>query len=359
MRKSIIILLAMICASVQAQRNMSLDQISNGWESKNIKVNKGGATPNILQLTSAFQQAWPTYSGAELMKFARSKAKYDNTDKVVDIKNGYMTYSEDNPDAESDEILTTCVWRRQNGHSLFAATLSRMTPSEMVVLCFYDYDPKTQTLVPEKSLTDLFEPSFPGYRYRVFLPQQGKNLSIEEFFGYITIKHTYDWDGMSPVNPQTTMDKLFMCEGTFKAEYTAEGEPLFTQYTMLDVDDDGVPELLLRSDDGTYMAAFSIRLTLDLLGGQNGKRFLSFYRNAVCSSGISGVQDQSSDYVFLEESSPKSYFRIYQGWDHVQDRLGGKTYFLDGKNISVAQGREIIDALGAPADMYLDWKKLN
>lgn len=359
MRKSIIFLLALICTTVQAQRSMSLDQISDGWKSKNIKVNKGGKAPNILQLTSAFQQAWPTYSGSELMKFSKSKVKYENTDKVVDIKNGYMTYSEDDPDAESDEFLTTCVWRRQNGHSLFAVTLSRMTPSEMVVLCFYDYDPKSQMLVPEQSLSNLFEPSFPGYRYRVFLPQIGKNLCIEEFFGYITIKHTYDWDGMKPVNPKTTLDQLSMCKGTFYAEYPVEDEPSFTQYTMLDIDQDGAPELLLRSDDGTYMAAFSVRLTLNLLGGQDGKRQLSFYKNAVCSSGSSDAQSLSSDYVFLEESSPKSYFKIYQGWDHVQDRLGGKTYFLDGKNISVAQGKEIIESLGAPADMNLQWKKLN
>ena len=359
MKKSVFFLLALICTTVQAQRTMSLDPIADGWETKSIKVKNGGKAPNILQLTSAFQQVWPTYSGGELMKFSKSKAKYNNTDKVVDIKNGFMTYAEDDPDAESDEGMTTCVWRRQNGHSLFAVTFYRMTPSERVVLCFYDYDPKTQTMTPDKSLSNLFEPSFPGYRYRVFLPQIGKNLSIEEFYGYTTIKHTYGWDGMSPVNPKTEIDRMYMYEGTFKAEYPVENEHPFTQYTMLDIDVDGAPELLLQSDDGKYMAAFSVRLTLDLLGGQDGKRQLSFYKDAVCSSGSCGVQCLSSDYVFLEESSPKTYFRIYQGWDHVQDRFGGKTYFLDGKNISVAQGKEIIESLGVPADINLQWKKLN
>ena len=178
MRKAIILLLALVCMTVQAQKTMSLDPIQKQWTTKNIKVSGG---TNILQMVSAFQQTWPTYSGRELLKFAKSKASYDNTDKVVDIKNGYVLYSEDSPDAESDEIMSACVWNRQNGHKLFAVSLSRMTPSELVFICFYDYDPKTQTLVPEKSLSHLFTPGFPNYRHRYYLPRTGKKLkSITE-----------------------------------------------------------------------------------------------------------------------------------------------------------------------------------
>jgi hypothetical protein len=92
--------------------------LRDGWQSKNLEVNVNGTQQaNILQLVAAFQQGWPTYSGGELLKFAKSQEKYDNTDKVVDLKNGFVRYSEDDPEAESDEYLEACVWNRKNGHS--------------------------------------------------------------------------------------------------------------------------------------------------------------------------------------------------------------------------------------------------
>ena len=130
MKKAVFILLAVICMNVQAQKPMPLDPIKKLWITKSIKVSGGD---NILQLVSAFQQAWPTYSGFELLKFSKSKTPYDNNDKIVDIKNGFVYYSEDDPDAESDEIMSACVWNRQNGHKLFAVSLSRMSPSELRV----------------------------------------------------------------------------------------------------------------------------------------------------------------------------------------------------------------------------------
>ena len=89
---------------LSAQSNVTLEQIRDHWQSKSIEV-EDASPANILELVSAFQQVWPTYSGRELMKFAVSDEEYDNTDKVVDLKNGYVKYSEDDPDAESDEIL--------------------------------------------------------------------------------------------------------------------------------------------------------------------------------------------------------------------------------------------------------------
>ena len=131
MKKAVFILLAVICMNVQAQKPMPLDPIKKLWITKSIKVSGGD---NILQLVSAFQQAWPTYSGFELLKFSKSKTPYDNNDKIVDIKNGFVFYSEDDPDAESDEIMSACVWNRQNGHKLFAVSLSRMSPSKLHLL---------------------------------------------------------------------------------------------------------------------------------------------------------------------------------------------------------------------------------
>ena len=352
MKKAIFILLALVCINVQAQKPMSLDPIQKQWTTKNIKVS-GGA--NILQLVSAFQQAWPTYSGRELLKFSKSKVPYDNADKIVDIKNGYVLYSEDSPDAESDEIMSACVWNRQNGHKLFAITFSRMTPSELVFICFYDYDPKTLTLVPEKSLANLFTPAFPSYRHRYSLPQNGKSLEINEYYGALTIKHTYSWDGMKPARPQTAIEQLDLCQGEFNQDYPVVVENIFTQYALMDIDHDGHPELLLQTDDGEYKAVYSIYLTVSLLAAQSDRRFLRFYNGAVCHSGTLCMSDV---YVLLKNSCRQSTLNDLQEYDNEKEEYGDSYYTLDGEPITKEKAEKIIKSLGEPLEPKLKWKKL-
>ena len=359
MKKLFLFLVIMGCSfALSAQETMTLDQIRDNWQSKSI-VMEDASPANILELVSAFQQVWPTYSGSELIKFAVSDIEYSNTDKVVDLTNGYVTYSEDDPDAESDEGLEACVWNRKNGHKLMAITFYRMTPSELVVLCFYDYDPKTNILTPEKSLANLFEPSFPGYRHRVFPPRNGKNLVINEYFGSITIQHTYGWDGMKPTTAQVTMDQLDNCQAQFNANYFGANDSPFTQYALMDIDHDGKPELLLQSDDESFRAVYAISLTIQLLAGQNGSRFLSFYKDAVCHSGSCGALCMSGVYVVLNESLPEFYLTEQSEWDEQQEDYGDNVYFLDGKEISKKKGENIVRTLGEPYEPELKWTELD
>lgn len=360
--KKLLLLLPMMAFAIglSAQKNVPLDQIRDGWQSKNLEVNvNDNQQANILQLVAAFQQGWPTYSGGELLKFAKSQEKYDNTDKVVDLKNGFVRYSEDDPDAESDEYLEACVWNRKNGHKLFAITVFHMTPSELVVLCFYDYDPKTKALTPEKGLTNLFTPSFPWYRYRVWLPQQGKDLEIQEFLGGVTITHTYGWDGMKPSNPKTMIEEMDRCWGPFRDNYYfGDGNNLFTQYALTDIDNDGIPEMILQSDNEEFRAVYSTYPTLKLLSGENGSRFLSFYKNAVCHSGSCGALCMSAEYVILKNSVPNSYLREESEWDNQIESYGESNYFLDGKEISREKGENMVRSLGEPYEPKLKWTKL-
>ena len=357
MKRLLITVFVFSCLTISAQKNMTLDQIKSQWTTKNLKVTDGNGS-NILSLFKAFQKAWPTYSGVELLKFANSKVPYGNNDKVVDIKNGYVEYSEDDPGSESDEILQACVWRRGNGHSLLAVNLHRFE-KELDVLCFYDYNPKTKTLTPEKSLSNVFMPSFPGYRYRVFLPHQGKNLEVKEFFGYLTINHAYSWDGMKPVRPRTTIDKMEMFQGTFRENvFFAEEHPL-AQYSLVDIDEDGFPEILLRSADKAYQAAFAVRLTMDYLGGQDDRRTMSFYKGAVSHSGTCGAQCMSSNYTFIENSSRKSVLMNIQEYDMSKDEYSSGEFTLDGKEISESEATRIIQSLGDAKEYKADWRNID
>ena len=356
MRKSLFLLLSLFCLTISAQKIMSLDQVYTQWQSRNLKVD-GGTQANILQMVQSFQKMWPTYSGGELIKFSKSKQKYDNVDKVVDLKNGYILYSEDDPDSVNDEQMQACVWRRSNGHSLFAINFHRFS-SELDVLCFYDYNPQTKTLTPEKSLDNLFKPSFTGYRYRVWLPQNGKNLVVEEFFGALTIKHTYSWDGMKPVNPQVTLDRMEFYQSSFAEKFSFADEHPLTQYALIDIDLDGVPELWLCSDDESYQAVFAVKLTIDLLGGQDDRRTLSFYKGAVCHSGHCGAGCMSSVYCLLEDSSRKTWLQDLQEYDYEKDEFSPSVYTLNADKISAAEGERIINSLGKEIKRTAHWVKL-
>ena len=357
MKKSLLLLFLLtgICTAY-AQKHLSIDQVKAKWQTVSIKV-PGEGKAGIMQLVKAFQQTMPTYSGTELVKFSQSKAKYDKTDKVVDTQNGYVLYSEDDPDSDNNEILEACVWRRSNGHNLFAICFHRFVP-ELDVLCFYDYNPQTRTLTPEKSLANLFTPSFPGYRYRVFLPQHGKNMKVMEFFGELTIEHEYSWDGMKPVRPQTTIERLYFYQGTFNQDYVPSEQAPFSQYALIDVDKDGKPELWLQSADGSYQAVFTVALTINLVGGQDDRRFLSFYKGAVCNAGHCGALCSSSNYIILKDSYPKTWFNDIQEWDNQLETYGESTYTIDGKEVSKAEGEKLLRSLGTEIEYKPKWKKL-
>ena len=357
MKRLLIVVFAFFCLTIGAQKNMTLDQIKSQWTTKSLKVAGGNGT-NILQLFEVFQKAWPTYTGGELLKFAKSKVPYGNNDKIVDIKNGYVEYSEDDPDSENDEQLQACVWRRSNGHSLLAVSLHRFS-SEAEVLCFYDYNPQTKTLTPEKSLANIFTPSFPGYRYRVLLPRNDKDLKVMEFFGVLTIEHHYSWDGMKPVNPQVSIERIDSYRAVFAENvFFAEEHPL-THYTLVDIDEDGFPELWLRSADSSYQAVFSTKLTMEYLGGQDDRRMLTFYKGAVCDSGNCGTGCISSRYKFVENSCFKTSIINEQEYDMIEGAYPVGTFRTnDGSELSEAEGTRIIDSLGEEIKPNANWVRL-
>lgn len=355
MKKLMLFLLALLPIVANAQQKLSVDQVKSQWQARNLKVEV--ERPNILQLVQTFQNAFPTYSGGELIKFSKSKTPYENNDKIVDLRNGYVLYSEDDPNSDNDEQMQACVWRRSNGHSLFAVNLHRFS-NEIDVTCFYDYNPQTKTLSPDKSLSQFFTPSFPGYNYRVFLPQNGKNVKIQEFFGYLTITHTYSWDGMRPVNPQTSIDRFDSYQATFAEKVFFADEHPLTKYAMIDVDKDGFPELWLSSDDDSYQAVFAVKLTMDYVGGQDDRTTLSFYKGAVCTSGHCGAGCMSAIYRTVKESAYGSTLMDIQEYDNSKDDFGPSQFTLDGEEISESKGEAFVRKLGGEITFQPRWKNL-
>ena len=97
--------------------------------------------------------------------------------------------------------LFYCVWKRNNGHRLFAYVFQRMHGlSISQIILFYDYDPDEGTLTPEYNELSKFTPSFNDSYHPItyLLPRKGKDVVVNEYFmnWYSSIRHIYKWDGM-------------------------------------------------------------------------------------------------------------------------------------------------------------------
>lgn len=177
-------------------------KVGKGWASRPIKVKKGGKTPGVVTLTCAFNEVWgvPVVKGilrqAANPKFTRAYDKEYDSETIVDRKNGYMC--EDSGGTDSD-YMSSCVWRRDNGHRLFAICIGSPTDPEIEVICFYDYDPATETMTPEQSPADTFQKKHEFYSYA--LPHKGKDFIIREYDLATDeeISHHFTWDGQKHV----------------------------------------------------------------------------------------------------------------------------------------------------------------
>ena len=344
--------------TTEAKGMQMLEQVEEGWQQRTISDVKGG---DILQLFEAFYRTWPTQSGRFIVDAAAQKAGTDLQREwlTVDHQNGYIEYAEDSPDSDFNEQTRACVWRRSNGHRLLAVTICRVTPQEKVILCFYDYNPQTATLTPEKPLANLFIPSFTGYRYRVELPRHGKNMEINEYYGWLTIHHAYSWDGMKPVAGTTTIEHFDYLTSQFRNDFFFDTDLPLAEYALVDIDGDGMPELWLQTEDEEYQALFSVWPTNTLLGGKDGRLNLSLYYGAVCSSGTCGALCMMSRYAILKDSSPKTWLIGVEEWNNDLDSYGPTAYTLQGEPIPRDKGERMVEALGEPGEFQPNWRKVS
>ena len=254
--------------SLHAQSTKTVAQVRAGWQEKSISnVN----STNILDLFAAFHKTWPTAVGKEVMRLSkRPNMRGEDAEwQIIDNANGYLGYWEDDPDSELFERVEACVWRRSDGHRLLAINLDLTDENANQAFCFYDYNPQTKQLTPEKSLATLFTPSFPTKRYIVELPRKGKTMMIKEYFGWLMVHYTYEWDGMKPVLKKTELDKMGDVEANYRWKHTVTEAHPFSQFTMVDVNKDGHADIWLKSDDGKYQMVLELWPTSNILGREN------------------------------------------------------------------------------------------
>ncbi len=204
-RLTVLLSLCLCCASVALAQDdpefesCSLEQIYRDWAKVPIKNVLNSSLGIMLE---RFDQTWPTYSVEEargtMEKGLSEEVLEEETDRRVvnDSKNGYVEVGDDGTDSQ---YMSACVWRRSNGHSLFAVHLGKPTDPEIDFVCFYDYNPQTKTLTPEPQILAGFKRKAAKSQISHQLPQKGKTLRILEYKYSSIYVHEYEWDGMKPV----------------------------------------------------------------------------------------------------------------------------------------------------------------
>ena len=197
--KKVLALMALMLPVVA--QGVSIQTIKMGWKSKVITNVPTGGLGIMLE---RFDQTWPTSVGADVcqvMMTGMDEQVLDRTTnyKVInDSKNGYVETSDEGSDRQ---YMSACVWRRSNGHRLFAVVIGQPVDPEIEIICFYDYDPQKKTLTPEpKAIGDWLDRTARG-DYSFTLPRVGKELRIFDSRDQLT--HHFKWNGMRPVFDRT------------------------------------------------------------------------------------------------------------------------------------------------------------
>ena len=268
MRKTFISLIMLtIAANMAAQDFLSNSEIDNRWRQKTISVKNGEQTPDVVKLLRAFNEVMPTWAVSQVLKQADHPAKgtrqsgttviWDGEEEddyriLIDRRNGYADLA-----SQTDIDQTAAgVWRKDNGHRIFAVSLYEQHDAVQHQLCWYDYDPATQTMKPERSPLDDFKSLSPGATVECDLPMEGTDFLIREYYpGLPSITHVYHWDRKQFHKGETQMPNFeyMPSVGSTHAESARHCNHVWSHYALVDLTGEGWPVLLLEEREGGEM----------------------------------------------------------------------------------------------------------
>ena len=244
-----------IAGSSSAQKTLDNSEVNSQWRTKKISVKNGGQTPDVVTLLRAFHQALPTWAVSQVLKQADHPAKgtrqsgtaaiWDGEEEddyriLIDRRNGYADLASQ---TDIDQTAAS-VWRKDNGHRIFALSLFQQHGNPQNVLCWYDYDPQTQTMTPEKSPLDDFKPSAKGAFVAYELPMTGTDFNIIEYYPSLpAITHVYKWNRKQFLYNGVQMPdfEYNLAPDSKSTTRISESGYAFSHYCLIDPTDSGSP----------------------------------------------------------------------------------------------------------------------
>ena len=250
-----IMVLMAFAGSSSAQKTLDNSEVNSQWRTKKISVKDGGQTPDVVTLLRAFHQALPTWAVSQVLKQADHPAKgtrqsgtaaiWDGEEEddyriLIDRRNGYADL------ASQTDIDQTAAsdWRKDHGHRIFALSLFQQHGNPQNVLCWYDYDPQTQTMTPEKSPLDDFKPSAKGAFVAYELPMTGTDFNIIEYYPSLpAITHVYKWNRKQFLYNGVQMPdfEYNLAPDSKSTTRISESGYAFSHYCLIDPTDSGSP----------------------------------------------------------------------------------------------------------------------
>ena len=250
-----IMVLMAFAGSSSAQKTLDNSEVNSQWRTKRISVKDGGQTPDVVTLLRAFHQALPTWAVSQVLKQADHPAKgtrqsgtaaiWDGEEEddyriLIDRRNGYADLASQ---TDIDQTAAS-VWRKDNGHRIFALSLFQQHGNPQNVLCWYDYDPQTQTMTPEKSPLDDFKPSAKGAFVAYELPMTGTDFNIIEYYpSQPAITHVYKWNRKQFLYNGVQMPdfEYKLAPDSKSTTRISESGYAFSHYCLIDPTDSGSP----------------------------------------------------------------------------------------------------------------------
>lgn len=159
------------------------------WTRYPLNVESGERKAGVLDFAKAFCSEYQKYMpNAAMLDFIKRESK---TDKVWDMemceRGYYMDYNPHNDYVKCDLgwlgfYTEVCCWQRTDGHSLVGVVMLVGMDGERNVhaLLFYDYDPETRIMTPDKKTCKEVRKMIRKQRGVVFpeLPKDGGNFNV-------------------------------------------------------------------------------------------------------------------------------------------------------------------------------------
>ena len=335
----------------------TLEEIRDQWKTRNIQVPQGGQNPSVVKLLTAFQNVWNADAVDLVLECAQDPNFTSRMDEetdgeiVVDRKNGYACLDSGGTDGS---YMETCVWRRDNGHRLFAIVLGKPVDPDIVFVCFYDYDPQTSTMYPEEGPDREFQPLSKDNTVGYNLPRKGKDFIMTEYdLGLESnINHVFSWDGNKHHFSHISIDNLEYGYQWFNPKETDYLVKMTKIAFITFPGQKGHFYLLSDDEEEGMMAIAPYKNTIQLIGINNPISYhqMSFYPNVVVTK---AEINEYTSYAFLKDGYVMQMITEYPA------KEGLSRITVEGwENMEEGVAREKIKSLGLPIAIKPNWRKV-
>ncbi|MBP5743192.1 MAG: hypothetical protein J6W49_07135 [Paludibacteraceae bacterium] len=216
MRKSLVCFVAMVAMLVLPLTSWGIERFDEAaeapfekhllktaakWTRHPLLVENEGRKAKVLDFAMAFCSRYQKYMpNAAMADFIKRESKADRVWDMERCERGYyVDYNPHNDYVKCDLgwlgfYTEVCSWQRTNGHSLVGVVMLLGQDGERNIhaLLFYDYDPETRIMTPDKKTFKEVRKMIRKQRGVVFpeLPKEGKDINVH----YVEWIGSYDED---------------------------------------------------------------------------------------------------------------------------------------------------------------------